>query len=73
MSTFDSEQIEGIQSLMQSIQKPSTENYQDVFAEHFMMGHDFLATQIPPSSEHFVNPRDTSFSMPFQMPRAYAR
>lgn len=71
MSTFDSEQIEGMQNLMQNIRKPTIENYQDIFAEPYLMNHDLMANQLPPNSEHFVNPRDTSFSMPFSMAHAY--
>lgn len=72
MSTFDNEQIEGMQSLMQSLQKSADNSFPEVFAEPYMMGHDFLATQLPPNSEHFVNPRDTSFTMPFHVTHAYA-
>lgn len=71
MSTFDNEQIEGMQSLMQSIHKSTDHSFSEVFSEPYLMNQEFLATQLPPNSEHFVNPRDTSFSMPFHMTHAY--
>lgn len=71
MSTFDNEQIEGMQSLMQSLQKSTDNNYSEVFSDPYLMGQDFLAGHLPPNSEHFVNPRDTSFTMPFHMSHTY--
>lgn len=71
MNTFDNEQIEGMQNLMQSLQKSTDNSYPEIFSEPYLMGHDFLATQLPPNSEHFVNPRDTSLTMPFHVTHAY--
>lgn len=70
MSTFDNEQLEGIQSLMQSLHKSTENNFPEVFAEPYLIDQNFLG-HLPPSSQHFVNPRDMSFDMPYHMGRAY--